>query len=108
MRGAAQRLDFLRSTYVGRAAPPVEENWDSEEDEGEVAAAEVMDKVEEPVEQWPAGPWHVVLPFVLFFVWLRVLWSFPRCSTFGRRGGGVAATEPDLREGTADRNGVPP
>jgi len=22
-------LDFLRSTYVGRAAPPVEETWDS-------------------------------------------------------------------------------
>jgi len=42
-------LDFLRSTYAGRAAPSVEENWDSEE-EGEVAAAEVMDEVEEPVE----------------------------------------------------------
>jgi len=26
-------LDFLRGTYVGRAAPPVEETWDSE-DEG--------------------------------------------------------------------------
>jgi len=23
-------LDFLRTTYVGRAAPPVEENWDSD------------------------------------------------------------------------------
>jgi len=44
-------LDFLRSTYVGRAAPLVEENWDSEEEEEEeVAAAEVMDEVEEPVE----------------------------------------------------------
>ena len=46
--------DFLRSTYVGRTAPPVEENWDSEEEEEVVvvvvAAAEVMDEVEEPVE----------------------------------------------------------
>ena len=25
-------LDFLRSTHVGRTAPPVEENWDSEEE----------------------------------------------------------------------------
>jgi len=41
-------LDFLRSTYVGRAAPPVEEKWDSEEEV--VAAAEVMDEVEEPEE----------------------------------------------------------
>ena len=24
-------LDFLRSTHIGRTAPPVEENWDSEE-----------------------------------------------------------------------------
>jgi len=24
-------LDYLRSTHVGRTAPPVEENWDSEE-----------------------------------------------------------------------------
>jgi len=39
-------LDLLRSTYVGRAAPPVEENWGSEEEE-EVAEAKVMDEVEE-------------------------------------------------------------
>jgi len=26
-------LDFLRSTYFGRAAPPVEESWDSEDEE---------------------------------------------------------------------------
>ena len=25
-------LDFLRSTHVGRTVPPVEENWDSEEE----------------------------------------------------------------------------
>jgi len=43
-------LDFLRSTYVGRAVPPVEENWDSEEEEEKVTAAEVMGEVEEPVE----------------------------------------------------------
>jgi len=44
-------LDFLlRSTYVGRAEPPVEEYSDSEEEEEEVVVAEVMDEVEEPVE----------------------------------------------------------
>ena len=42
-------LDFVRSTYVGRAAPPAEENWDSEE-EGGVAGAGVMGEEEEPEE----------------------------------------------------------
>ena len=32
-------LDFLRITYVGRAAPPVEESWDSDEEEEERACA---------------------------------------------------------------------
>jgi len=32
-------LDFLRSTYVGRAAPPVEESWGSEGEEEEVVEA---------------------------------------------------------------------
>jgi len=32
---------FLRNTYVGRAAPPVEENWDSDEEEEERAVAAV-------------------------------------------------------------------
>ena len=42
-------LDFLWTTYVGRAAPPVEENWDSDEveDERAVAAAGVMREEEE-------------------------------------------------------------
>jgi len=42
-------LDFLRTTYVGRAAPPVEENWDSDEEEEEraVAAAGVVREEEE-------------------------------------------------------------
>jgi len=37
-------LGFLRSAYAGRAAPPVEENWGSDEEEEQraVAAAEVM------------------------------------------------------------------
>jgi len=39
-------LDFLRSTYVGRTAPPVEENWDSEEE----AEVEEMDDGEEQAE----------------------------------------------------------
>jgi len=51
MRGAAQQC-FLRSPYVGRAAPPVEENWDSDEEEEQraVAAAGVMGEEEEPAE----------------------------------------------------------
>ena len=44
-------LDFLRSTYVGRA-PRVEENWDSDEEEEQraVAVAGVMGEEEEPAE----------------------------------------------------------
>jgi len=49
MRCSPAVLDFLRSTYVARAAPPVEGSWDSGE-EVVVAVAEVMDEVEEPVE----------------------------------------------------------
>jgi len=42
-------LNFLRTTYVGRVAPSVEENWDSDEVEEEraVAAAGVMGEEEE-------------------------------------------------------------
>ena len=39
-------LDFLRSTHVGRTAPPVEENWDSEEE----AEVEEMGDGEEQAE----------------------------------------------------------
>jgi len=39
-------LDFLRSTHVGRAAPPVDENWDIEDEAGEAEAAEVEDQAE--------------------------------------------------------------
>jgi len=46
-------LDFLRTTYMGRAAPPVEENWDSDEEEEEraVAAAGVLREEEEEEEE---------------------------------------------------------
>jgi len=42
-------LDFLRTTCVGRAAPPVEESWDSDDEEEEraVAAAGVVRQEEE-------------------------------------------------------------
>jgi len=45
-------LDFLRTTYVGRTAPPVEESWDSDEEEEEraVAAAGVLGEEEESAE----------------------------------------------------------
>jgi len=45
-------LDFLRTTYIGRAAPPVEENWDSNEEEEQRAAAMagVMGEEEESAE----------------------------------------------------------
>jgi len=39
-------LDFLRSTHVGRAAPPVEENWDSEGEAEETEVAEVEEQAE--------------------------------------------------------------
>ena len=45
-------LDYLRSIFVGRVAPPVEENWDSDEEEEQraVTAAGVMGEEEEPAE----------------------------------------------------------
>jgi len=39
-------LDFLRSTHVGRTAPPVEDSWDSEEE----AEVEEMGGGEEQAE----------------------------------------------------------
>ena len=44
-------LDFLRSTHVGRTAPPVKENWDSEPEADEAGAG----KVEEKAEERPTG-----------------------------------------------------
>ena len=46
-------LDFLRSTYVGRAAPPVEGTWDSDEEDEERAVAAAGLRREEEVE--PGG-----------------------------------------------------
>jgi len=44
-------LDFLRSTHVGRVAPPVEENWNSEDEAEEAEADEAeVDEVEEQAE----------------------------------------------------------
>jgi len=45
-------LDFLRTTYMRRSAPPVEENWDSDEEEEEwvVVAAGIVREEEE--EEW--------------------------------------------------------
>ena len=40
-------LDFLRTSYVGRAAPAVEENWDSDGEEEERAGV-VREEEEEP------------------------------------------------------------
>jgi len=38
-RCSASALDFLRSTHVRRAAPPVEGNWDSGDEEEEAVEA---------------------------------------------------------------------
>jgi len=43
-------LDFLRSTQVGKTAPPVEENWDSEDEVEEAEADEAEVEVEEQAE----------------------------------------------------------
>jgi len=42
-------LDFLRSTHVGRAAPPVEGSWDSEGEE--VAEAEAVEAETDGAEE---------------------------------------------------------
>ena len=39
-------LDFLRSTHAGRAAPPVEGNWDSEDEAEKAEVAEVEEQAE--------------------------------------------------------------
>jgi len=44
-------LDFLGSTHVGRTAPPVEGNWDREDEAEEAEADEAeVDEVEEQAE----------------------------------------------------------
>jgi len=44
-------LDFLRSTHIGRTAPLVEENWDSEDEAEDAEVDEVeVDEVEEQAE----------------------------------------------------------
>ena len=48
-------LDFLRTAYVGRAAPPVEENWDSDEEEEERAVATAGVAREEMEEEESEG-----------------------------------------------------
>ena len=52
-------LDFLRTTYVGRAAPPVEDSWDSDEEEEEpavAAAGVVREEMEEEGGSVPRAP----------------------------------------------------
>ena len=44
-------LDFLRSTHVGRAAPPVEGSWDSEGEEEEVEAVEAVEAETDGAEE---------------------------------------------------------
>ena len=60
-------LDFLRSTYVGRAAPPVEENWDSDEEEEQraVTAAGVMGEEEEPARSSDPRAPGILFPLFL-------------------------------------------
>jgi len=49
-------LDFLRSTYVGRAVPPVGENWDSVDEEEEVVEADEVEAVEGRASSDPRAP----------------------------------------------------
>jgi len=55
-------LDFMRSTHVGRTAPPVEENWDSEEE----AEVEEMGDGEEQASS-DQRSWYWVLFCVFSF-----------------------------------------
>jgi len=102
-------LDFLRSTYVGRAAPPVEEietarrRWGGGGGGGDGRGGGARGVV-------TRGPLVYNSSLCTFLCLATISLSSPWCSTFplsqilwGRRGGGVAATEPDLRGGTADR-----
>ena len=64
-------LDFLRGTYVGRAAPPVEETWDSEgEGDGAVGG--------DPEAEGGRGLWSSDprARFSLLFLLLRVIAVF--------------------------------
>ena len=44
-------LDFLQSTHVGRTAPPVEQNWDSEDEAEEAEEAEADEADEAEVDE---------------------------------------------------------
>jgi len=75
-------LDFLQSTYVGRAVPPVEENWDSGDEEEEAVEA---NEVEAEGVEGRAGPGSRILlsRFVLFcFVLFSCVISFDRLRYF--------------------------
>jgi len=103
MRGPAV-LDFLRSTHVGRTAPPAEENWDSEGSEGDPGKQERVERKRRRRTEWRSKrssdprapgigfPWCGIgfLPFVIFLVRLWCVISF------GEWGGEEAATEPGL------------
>ena len=102
-------LDFLRSTHVGRTAPPVEENWDSEEE----AEVEEMGDREEQAEYDPRS-WYWVLfcvfSFCLFKMCTFLGAGFSCFHTFYLLGaltaqfvGGGAIIEPDLQARTADK-----
>ena len=90
-------LDFLRSTYVGQSAPPVEETWDSE-DEGDGA-------VGAGPETEGGGGLRSSDPrvrFSLLFLLLRVITVFTVLFMLllsGGREGEGAATEPAIRDG---------
>jgi len=66
-------LDFLRSTHIGRTAPPVEENWDSEEE------AEV-EEMGDGRSSDPRRSWYWVLFFVFSFCLSNCVLSLMRVS----------------------------
>ena len=88
-------MDFLRGTYVGRAAPPVEETWDSE-DEGDGAVGV------DPEAEWGRGLWSSDLRvrFSLLILLLRVFTILLLLLSGGMRDEG-AAIEPALRDGVS-------
>ena len=100
-------LDFFRSTHVGRTAPPVEENWDSGDEEEEVGTDEPPDEVGEQEEWLPISGFICNFLdagsasfFCLFFPWCD--FSAPFRSAEGAR---VLPSSPSFGAGWQTRSG---
>ena len=95
-------VDFLRSTYVGRTAPPVEENWDSED---EAEAAEDVAEADEVRSKRSGGPWASGIVIFLMRVRLIFLCNFLGAIQRRRR---CRRARPSGRDGRQEQDSAPP